>query len=110
MNLSAIFLGILAATIIVGTFPVWTESAETTQKPAADGQKKATAKTPVLDINTASVDELKAIRGINEATAKKIIEGRPYKRKVELVTKKIIAQESFDKIKGQIVAKQPNKG
>jgi|SRR5262245_10289431 len=109
MKRPATLLASVAAGILFGTFPAWTESAETTQKPAADGQKKATAKTPVLDINTASVDELKAIRGINEATAKKIIEGRPYKRKVELVTKKIIPQESFDKIKSQIVAKQPNK-
>jgi len=108
MKRPATLLASVAASILFGTFPAWTESAETTQKPAADGQK-ATAKTSVLDINTASVDELKAIRGINEATAKKIIEGRPYKRKVELVTKKIIPQESFDKIKSQIVAKQPNK-
>ena len=108
MKLTAIFIVSLVAIVFIGMSPVWVGSAETTQKPATD-TPKAPAKTVPLDINTASVDELKAIRGIGDANAKKIIDGRPYKRRNELVTKKIIPQETFDKIKNQIVAKQPGK-
>ena len=59
-----------------------------------------------LDINSAKPDELKALPGIGEAYAKKIVENRPYKRKDELVQKKIVPQATYDKIKDQIVAKQ----
>src|SRR5690349_10682071 len=59
-----------------------------------------------LDINSAKVDELKALPGIGDTYSKKIIEGRPYKRKDELVQKKIVPQATYDKIKAQIVAKQ----
>ena len=108
MKLTAIFVASLVASALIGMSPGLVKSAETTKKPAAETQK-APAKTGPLDINTASVDELKAIQGIGDANAKKVIDGRPYKRKFELVTKKIIPQETFDKIKSQIVAKQPSK-
>src|SRR5215470_5995823 len=66
----------------------------------------AADKAEPLDINTATVDQLKALPGIGDAYSEKIIKHRPYKRKDELVQKKVIPQATYDKIKDQIVAKQ----
>jgi competence protein ComEA len=59
-----------------------------------------------IDLNSATADQLKALPGIGEAYAKKFIEGRPYKRKDELVQKKSVPQATYDTIQGQIVDKQ----
>ncbi len=59
-----------------------------------------------MDINSASAEELKAIPGIGEAYAGRIVKGRPYQRKDELVQKGILPQGVYEKIKGRIIAKQ----
>jgi competence protein ComEA len=51
--------------------------------------------------------KLQSLKGIGDVYAKKIIDNRPYKGKDELVSKKVIPQATYNKIKGQIIAKQP---
>ena len=76
-------------------------------KPAVE--KPADAKTGLIDINTASKEELSALSGIGDVYSQKIIEGRPYAKKDQLKSKKILPDATYEKIKDKIIAKQPPK-
>jgi len=63
-----------------------------------------------LDLNSASIGDLKALPGIGDAYAQKIVDNRPYQKKDQLVSKKIIPQATYNKIKDRIIAMQGSKG
>jgi DNA uptake protein ComE-like DNA-binding protein len=67
------------------------------------------AKAELIDINTATKAELSALPGIGDAYSQKIIDGRPYAKKDQLKSKKIIPGATYDKIKDKIIAKQAPK-
>lgn len=76
------------------------------KKGGAEARQAAAQQKEPIDINSATVDELKAIPGIGDAYSAKIVKGRPYKGKNELVQKGILPEGVYNKIKDRIIARQ----
>ncbi len=77
--------------------------------PAAAAEPAKDAKAEKIDINTATAEELQKIKGIGPEYSKKIIDNRPFTKKDQLKSKKIIPEALYEKIKDLIIAKQPLK-
>lgn len=77
-----------------------------TPSAAPKGDAKADAKAELIDINSASAEELGRLKGIGEARSAAIVKGRPYRGKDELVRRKIVPEAVYAGIKDQIIAKQ----
>jgi competence protein ComEA len=111
---------VLSAASLLGLFFLCATSltfgqvAPASKSPAASSTQAPKAAAPaasgdLLDLNTATKDQLQALPGIGTAYSQKIIDGRPYRAKNELVQKKIIPQAIYEKISKMVIAKQPKK-
>jgi competence protein ComEA len=110
---------VLATALTLGMLTATPSMAQTAQ-PAAKSDSKMMAPAPkaseskmapapkaeLLDINSATSDQLDALPGIGKAYSAKIIAGRPYKGKDDLVNREIVPQKTYDGIKDKIIAKQ----
>ena len=105
-KISHLPIGLLALTIAT---PVFAQSVAPTAPatPAKPPMTAADSKTQMVDINTATAAELKALPGMTEADAAKLVQARPFRDVNELVTKKIVPEAEFAKIKDRITAGHP---
>ena len=101
----ALALGLLAASPSMAQSPQ-PAAKDSKMAPATGGKMASAPKAELLDINSASADELKALKGVGDAYSAKIIAGRPYKGKDELMQKKIVPEKTYAEIKDKIIARQ----
>jgi DNA uptake protein ComE-like DNA-binding protein len=101
-------LAVIVAVMFVATAS-WAADPKAAAKAAPAPEKKVEKAAEPIDLNTATKEQLMTLTGVGEATAQQIIKNRPYAKKDQLKSKKILTDQGYDKIKDKIIAKQPAK-
>ncbi len=99
----------LLAAALLFVLPICTIAQKATTKAPSTAKPAAVTAADKLDINTATADQLKAFPGIGDAYSKRIIDGRPYTAKNQLVSRGVLPEGVYNKIKDQIIASKPKK-